>query len=235
MITTTHLSDLDITPESRVLIVMPHPDDEAIFAGGFLHKLAANSIPTRVITMTVGEKSTLRYGLKPMDHLGEVREKELTRALTTLGIGDFHIYHFPDGGLEEKGVKIKETIRKNIKDFQTSHVVTLEPDGIYGHPDHVALSSYTKNVVVKPVQLWFVTVSPSYRLPSASWMAKKKIIKPMRPTVSIRLTFADVIAKLKSIQAHRSQFMSPIYRLPFEATFFLMNKLLTHEFFAKGN
>jgi LmbE family N-acetylglucosaminyl deacetylase len=233
--TTTKLSDLGIVAASRILVVMPHPDDEAIFCGGLLHQLSASAIPTRVITMTVGEKSTLRYGLKPADDLAMVRQKELTRSLTILGVTDVHIYHYPDGKLETLGEKIKKTIHTNILEFTPTHVLTLEPDGVYGHPDHVALSACTTRIVKKPIRLLYITVSPSYTLPSAVWMAGKKHIKPMHPDFKLILRAPAIIAKIKSLHAHRSQFVSPITRLPFQAAFFLKNKLLSYEFFAKGN
>ncbi len=229
--TTDTLSTLGIVSASRVLVVMPHPDDEAIFCGGFLHKLSVNAIPTRVITMTSGEKSTLRYGLKPTDDLAEVRQKELSAALAILGINDFHLYQYSDGGLETIEEKIKQTIRANIKDFHPTHVVTLEPDGIYGHPDHIAASEFTKRVVRRPVHLLYVTVSPTYHLPKAVRMAKKKQIKPLNPDFKLKLELSDIITKIKSLHAHRSQFDSLIWKLPF----FLKNKLLSCEFFAKGN
>lgn len=215
---------------------MPHPDDEAIFCGGLLHKLATAHVPTRVITMTVGEKSTLRYGLKPTDNLAQVRQKELGLALTILGINDFHIYHYPDGKLEEIGEKIKKTIRANIHEFHPTIIATLEPDGIYGHPDHIALSEFTKRVVRRPTRLLYITVSPSYHLPkSASWMAKKAVIKPIKPNVELRLRLSDTLAKLKALRAHNTQFMGPVGTVLKTFVFFLINHMTANEFFTWGN
>ncbi len=235
MVTIHRLSAIGIVLTSRILVVMPHPDDEAIFCGGLLHILSANGIMTRVITMTVGEKSTLRYGLKAMDDLAQVREKELIHSFRVLGINDFHIYRYADGNLENLEAKIKATIRTNIQEFKPTHVATLEPDGVYGHPDHVALSAFVTQTVKKPVRLLYITVSPSYTLPPAVWMAKKKHIKPMQPDFQLKLRPGDIIAKLKSLHAHRSQFVSPIAKLPFQTAFFMKNKLLTYEFFARWN
>lgn len=226
---------MGIDGNSRILVVMPHPDDEAIFAGGILHALTSKDIAVRVITMTVGEKSTLRWGLSPDQDLANVRKNELMRSFTDLGVTDYHIYHYADGNIENLNAKISATIRRNMQDFHPTHVATLEPDGVYGHPDHVALSAFVTQVVKKPIQLIYITVSPTYHLPKAVWMAKKKIIKPIAPDVELKLAPSDVVAKLKSLRAHHSQFVSPLTRLPFEALFFLRNKLLTREYFAKGN
>lgn len=227
---------LGIASTSRILVVMPHPDDEAIFCGGFLHMLSTHNIPARVITMTAGEQSTLRYGLKPTDNLGEVRKKELTRALAIVGVNDFHIYRYPDGKLEDIGEKIQKTIRTNIQSFQPTHVVTLEPDGIYGHPDHIALSEFTKYVVRRPTRLLYVTVSPSYHLPrSASRMSKKAGIKPIQPDVELRLRWPDTFTKLNALRAHNSQFMGPISTVLKSLGFFIVNHMTAHEFFTWGN
>ena len=228
------LNKLSIGPTSRILVVMPHPDDEAIFLGGFLHQLSTNGITTRAITMTVGEKSTLRYGMKPDDNLSEVRQKELTKSFQILGITDFQIHQYPDGELEQNTIKIKQTIQKNISTFKPTHIVTLEPDGIYGHPDHVALSAFVTQVVKKPIQLLYVTVSPDYHLPKASWMAKKKNIQPIHPDYQLKLRPSNIFTKIRSMRAHHSQFVPPVTKLPFQSVFFFKNKLLTYEYFAKG-
>lgn len=231
MITTDSLSTFGIIATSRILVVMPHPDDEAIFCGGLIHKLTTEHISVRIITMTLGEQSTLRWGLKAGEKLATVRKKELLRALRILGVTDSQIYRYADGTLEKLEKPIQKTVCTNIRSFHPTHVVTLEPDGIYGHPDHVALSAYVTGVVHKPVQLLYVTVSPNYHLPKAVWMAKKKQIKPLNPDFKLKLELADIITKIKSLHAHRSQFDSLIWKLPF----FLKNKLLSCEFFAWGN
>ena len=234
MITTNKLSDLSIREDSRVLVIMPHPDDETVFASGLLHTLARHHVAVRVITMTQGEKSTLRHGLPPEADLAEARKQELTWAFHILGVNNFVLLKFPDGGLEKKAKEIKAVIAREIKSFHATHVLTLEPDGIYGHPDHVALSAYTTRVTKKPVSLLYATVSPHHILPSAKHMAKKDKIEPIKPDIKLRLSLSDMAAKLRAFRAHASQFMS-LKTTPRDLLFFFMNELLTHEFYAFGN
>lgn len=234
MITTNKLSDLRIREDSRILVVMPHPDDETVFASGLLHTLARHHITVRVVTMTRGEKSTLRHGLPPEVDLALARKQELTRAFHILGVNNFVLLKFPDGGLEKKAKEIKAVITREIINFHATHVLTLEPDGIYGHPDHIALSLYVTQTVRKPVQLLYTTVSPHHILPSASHMAKKDKIVPIKPDVTLRLTLTDMAAKLRAFRAHASQFMS-LKTTPRDLLFFFMNELLTSEFYAFGN
>jgi LmbE family N-acetylglucosaminyl deacetylase len=203
VITTNTLSDLNIHEDSRVLFILPHPDDESIFIGGLLHMLARHHITTRVVTMTVGEKSTLRYGLSPKADLAETRKAELSRAFGALGVSHFSILNFPDGTLDKQRQKIQRVLTKEIRQFKPTHVVSLEPDGVYGHPDHIALTSIVKTILKKPIRLLYATVSPHYVLPSASWMAKKKIT-PLPPDIKLHLNARDMIAKLRGLRAHRS-------------------------------
>jgi len=235
VITTRKLTDLGIQAKSRTLFVMPHPDDETVFVGGLLHHLSQMQIPTRVITMCKGEKSTLRHGLHPSVDLGNARKKELFRAFQILGITNFTILDFPDSALEHNEKQIVATIKKDIQQFKPTHVITLEPDGIYGHPDHIAISRFTRLAVNKPIQLLWATVSPHYVLPSAKHMAKRKNIHPVAPDIKLKLSGSDITAKLKSFRAHASQFPLSLKKTPRDLLFFLANQILTNEFYAFGN
>lgn len=236
MITTNTLSDLGITHKSRILMVMPHPDDEAIFAGGFLHKLAKHHIPTRLITMSAGEKSTLRHKLHPSADLAKERRGELAGAMKILRIFDYHVYNFPDGGMPMIKEKMSRTIAKEMRTYRPTHTVSLEPDGVYGHPDHIALSAAAKLAVKKPVRLLYVTVAPHYTASTPSKnMAKKKTIRPITPEIELRLSLRDAVAKVRSLWAHKSQFQAPPKALTQDVKFFLKNSLLKNEYFTFGN
>jgi len=235
MITTRKLTDLKICADSRVLFVMPHPDDETVFVGGLLHHLSRMQIPTRVVTMCKGEKSTLRFGLHPSLDLGIARKIELSRAFGILGVTNFTIYDYPDSDLEHNENLIVSTIKKEIKKFRPTHVISLEPDGVYGHPDHIAVSQFTRQATVKPIQLLWATISPHYVLPSAKHMAKRKNIHPIAPDIKLRLATSDIVAKLKSFRAHASQFPLSLKKTPSDLLFFLANQILTNEFYAFGN
>lgn len=230
MITVNSLTDLGISPKSRGLIFMPHPDDEAVFISGLLQQLASANIPTRAVTFTSGEKSTLRYTLPASADLATERRKELTQSFKLLGITDFQILDLPDGGLDRATEKIATTITHEIKSFKPSHVVTLEPDGIYGHPDHIALSKAVTGSVKPPVKLLYATVSPNYIFPGARKMAKKKIIKPLLADYRLRLTAKEALNKIKALRTHRSQFKINLLHWK-SILFFLKNDMLRHEYF----
>jgi LmbE family N-acetylglucosaminyl deacetylase len=227
---TNQLSDLSIDQTSRVLVAMPHPDDEAVFISGLIHKLISSNIPTRILTMTRGEASTLRYGLSAGENLATARIKEQEQAFRTLGVCDYQILDFPDGGLEKYKTKVISRLKKEIKSFKPTLIVTLEPDGIYGHPDHIALSGYVTSLASRKHSVLYATLAPNYLLPRAVHMARKKTIRPIKPEFQLKLSLSDMIAKLKTMAAHRSQ-LHP-FQHPSSYLFFLRNQLLTSEFFA---
>lgn len=224
------LEKMGIEESCRVLVLMPHPDDEAVFISGLLFKLTQGKIPVRVVTMTKGEKSTLRYTLPLEMDLAVAREKELTKAFKILGVKDFEILDLPDGDLERQEKRLNQVIVKELKGFLPTHIVALEPDGIYGHPDHIALTKTVIQLVKQPLKLLLVTVSPHYVMPGARSMAKKKIISPMKPKYRLKLTFKEMRSKIRALKAHKSQFKIDImhWKVIF---FFLKNDMLRHEYY----
>jgi LmbE family N-acetylglucosaminyl deacetylase len=231
MKTITTFSDLHINQDSRVLFFMPHPDDEAVFVSGLIKKLTRSSIPVKVVTLTQGESSTLRYGLKPKADLAQVRRGELVKSFKILGLTSFSILTFPDGGLKNQLPKVKATIHNEIKQLNPSLVITLEPDGIYGHPDHITLSLAVTQVVKPPVRLLYATIAEFHSPPNASSMAEKSSISPLAPQFRLKLSIVEKLAKIRSLQSHHSQFkVSKTNSKDFN--FFQKNRLLSYEFFA---
>lgn len=230
MITTSKLESVGINPDSKVLFFMPHPDDEAVFCAGILTKLNQAQIKTKVITLTKGEKSTLRYGLNPNQDLGKFREREQKKAFAILGVTNYLIKSLPDGELENRQKEILQLIKVELKTFQPTHIITLEPDGIYGHPDHIALSHFLTQIVKPPFKLLYATVSPHFILPKATHMAKIKNIRPIKAEFRLLIGWVGLITKLKVLQAHYSQFGFLGFNFK-NLIFFMKNHMFTSEFF----
>lgn len=224
------LKELNIDKNSRVLVFMPHPDDEAVFCSGLIKKLTSNQIKIRGVTMTSGEKSTLVFGLKTGDDLATVRRAEQTNSYKILGINNFEILDFPDGGLKLHEKEAKEYIKKQIKEFYPTHIITLEPDGIYGHPDHIALSKFVSDIVSSPVKLLYVTIPPFKEKRPVSKMSEKPVINPIIPEFCLELKNTEKKAKIASLRAHRSQF-DTFSSDSQSFKFFQATKLLNNEYF----
>ena len=225
------LEIMGINKKDRVLVFMPHPDDEAVFTSGLIKKMIEEQVVVKIVTMTRGEKSTLRYGLKPKDDLAAARDKELRKSFGVLGVNQFDALDLPDGGLKYRKKEMKKIIKKDIAVFGATLVITLEPDGIYGHPDHIALSAVVTEVVKKPVRLLYATVGEFMHKPRASKMSEKAVIKPLKPELVFKLGFVETLAKIRSLRAHSSQFQKTgIDSRDFN--FFKANKMLSYEYYA---
>ncbi len=72
---------------SRVLVVAPHPDDEALGCGGLIAALAQKGCRFHVVFTTDGGASHLNSPSWPRARLAALREEEAAEALRRLGIG----------------------------------------------------------------------------------------------------------------------------------------------------
>ena len=156
-----------VTP--RLLFVHAHPDDETLTTGGTIAHYAARGADVHVITCTLGEEGEVigeRYAqlaVDAADQLGGYRISELTSALRALGVGDplflggpgrwrdsgmectppRHRQRFVDADMEEAVGELVAIIRQ----LRPHVVVTYDPKGGYGHPDHIQTHRVTTEAV----------------------------------------------------------------------------------------
>jgi N-acetylglucosamine malate deacetylase 2 len=203
-------SELGLLPASRLLVVMPHPDDETEFCGGFLSKAALENIHITLLCMSNGEASTLRYGLNPHEQLGVIREFELRNAAKVLGIQDVQITGFPDSKLSVFGESMRSFVSHYINKIKPAMVITLEPNGIYGHPDHIAVTKAVENALSKSSKkpkLAYITVGKNYSPnPGAKKMVGKNI-NVFEANYLFRLHTISSQKKIEALKAHKSQFV----------------------------
>ncbi|NIP58355.1 MAG: hypothetical protein GWM92_08875, partial [Gemmatimonadetes bacterium] len=140
-----------MTESLRLMAVLAHPDDETLGNGGTMARYSREEgVETYLVTATRGEAG--RYG-DGNEHpgpeaLARIREEELRRAAEVLGIREVRILGYPDGGLD--GVDPDEAVGKIVAELRRvrPHVVlTFDPFGAYGHPDHVAICQLTAGAV----------------------------------------------------------------------------------------
>ena len=127
-----------------LLAVFAHPDDESLAAGGLLAWCAARGARVALLCLSRGEAGA---GQADGD-LGDVRGRELREAAAALGLTDVVLLHHADGMLPwlEPGV-LERDIRAAIVASRPEVVVTFGEDGLYWHPDHVAVHDATRAAV----------------------------------------------------------------------------------------
>jgi LmbE family N-acetylglucosaminyl deacetylase len=148
-----------MTEPRRLMCVFAHPDDETLSAGGILAKYAAEGVETYLICATRGERG---WGGKKKEEypglveLGKIREAELHSAAGVLGIKEVVFLDYIDGELDKASPReAAARIAAHLVRVRPQVVVTADPQGSYGHPDHVALTQLTLAAILE--------ASPSYK------------------------------------------------------------------------
>ncbi|WAL97663.1 N-acetyl-1-D-myo-inositol-2-amino-2-deoxy-alpha-D-glucopyranoside deacetylase [Streptomyces sp. Je 1-369] len=147
-------------PARRLLLVHAHPDDESITTGATMAKYAAEGAQVTLVTCTLGEEGEIiPAGLAHLaadrdDSLGAHRVGELAAAMKEVGVTDHRFLGGPGRyrdsgmmGVEQNGrpgafwsADLDEAaghLVAVIRDVRPQVLVTYDPDGGYGHPDHI--------------------------------------------------------------------------------------------------
>ena len=145
-------------PRGRSLLaIFAHPDDESFGAGGTLAKYASEGASVALVCATNGEIGEISDpSLASTESLGEVRIAELRCAADALGVGELVLLGYRDSGMagtadnDRPGAFAKapadEVVPRLvgvIRRLRPDVVVTFDPSGGYGHPDHVAVHNHT--------------------------------------------------------------------------------------------
>lgn len=116
-----------------VVVVAPHPDDEAIGCGGTIirHVRAGERVVTVFLTSGEGGLSTLSA-----EQARRVREAEAQDAATILGTADAVFLRGPDSAVARKTDAVGHALRRVLV-AETPETIYL-PHPCDGHPDHAA-------------------------------------------------------------------------------------------------
>lgn len=99
----------EFSSSDRVMVLAPHPDDEAIGAGGVLQKAVKAGAKVKVVCFTNGDANQLAFMVYEKRltfrkgeffHMGQVRKRETISAMRSLGIApsDIIFLGYPDFG-----------------------------------------------------------------------------------------------------------------------------------------
>lgn len=133
-------------PAPRLMCVLAHPDDEALCLGGTIAHYAAQGVEIALVVATRGERGW--RGPAEDDpgptRMGQVREAELRRAAHILGVSEARFLGYVDGELADAPFDaLVAKITRELRGFRPDVVITFDAHGMYGHPDHIAVSQAT--------------------------------------------------------------------------------------------
>jgi LmbE family N-acetylglucosaminyl deacetylase len=143
----------------KLLAVFAHPDDESMGMGATLAKYAAEGVETHLVCASRGERgwSGPEEQFPGLEGLGKIRTKELEEAVAILGMKSLSFLEYIDGDVDQANPsEAISRIVTHIRRIQPQVVVTFGHDGIYGHPDHIAIGQFTTAAIV-------CAVDPAYK------------------------------------------------------------------------
>ncbi len=143
--------------DKRLLLAFPHPDDESFGPGGTIAKYAREGVDVHYVCATRGEVGTVKAELlKPYEHLpedqrlGALRGQELRQAADILGLAGLHYLGYRDSGMpgtepnrdprafiNANPDRVTGQLVKIIRSVRPQVMITFDPFGGYGHPDHI--------------------------------------------------------------------------------------------------
>jgi N-acetylglucosamine malate deacetylase 2 len=201
-----------------LLVVMAHPDDESMGCGGLILRHTRAGVPVSLICATRGEAgwSGKPTGAKRED-LAQIRTAELEEAAAALAIRTVEVWDYPDGGVNTSDQQeITQRIWEHISKLRPKAVVGWGPDGVYGHPDHIAVGACTDTAVNSMAEgdrpaLYHLAVDQQtadfYReaLRLVGDDHKLPLVVKDHVDVVFALDSDEVMMKLRAIDCHRSQ------------------------------
>jgi LmbE family N-acetylglucosaminyl deacetylase len=181
----------------RLMCVLAHPDDESLGVGGILAKHAAEGVATYLVTATRGERgwTGAEQDNPGLEGLGKIREAELLAAAQVLGLREVRFLNYIDGDLDQADPPQAVTrIVGHLRRVKPHVVVTFDPFGAYGHPDHIAISQLTTAACVCAADPTYSDGAP-HRVSKLYYMAGSKALIDVYQSI-----FGDVVMRVDGVE-----------------------------------
>lgn len=203
-----------------LLGVWAHPDDESFLAGGLLAEVARRGGTVVVLTATAGEHGTADPVAEPPAVLARRRLDELDTALEAIGGGRAVHLGYGDGDCHRVDERLAaHLVGRVIDDVGPDLIVGFGPDGVTGHPDHIAVGRWTRRAVADrgdTVPLLSTAAADSWHPDGVDRLHSIDAFWPGFPVVAstpqrctVRLDVEQLARKLAALMSHASQ-MTPV-------------------------
>ncbi|WP_309119631.1 bacillithiol biosynthesis deacetylase BshB2 [Paenibacillus sp.] len=189
--------------ERKILVVLPHPDDECFGLSGTLSKHIREGGYVTYACLTLGEMGR-NMGVPPFANrvtLPRIRKEELELSCRTIGIQDLRLLGFHDKTIEFEDKELLDgNILELLQTVRPSLVYTFYP-GFSVHPDHDACGAAVIRAVERlPEDERPVVHCMAFSRDHEQYIGKPDVVVDVKPFLK---------QKIASIQAHRSQFQVP--------------------------
>lgn len=184
--------------EKHVVVIFPHPDDEAFGAAGTIAHFRKQGVPVTYLCGTLGEmgRNMGNPTFATRESLPQIRKKELLGACEALDI-DVEMLGYRDKTLEFEARKtIAADLLARLQELEPSLVITHYP-GFSVHPDHDAFGAAAIEAVQQMDKgnrptVWALAIAKE----------KEKVLGDADIQFDVSEHFDE---KLSAIKAHQSQ------------------------------
>ncbi len=141
----------------RLLIAYAHPDDESFGLGSTIAKYHADGVEITLICATNGDVGTVApERLAGYESIAALRLAELNCAAEVLGFKEVITIGYRDSGMMDSAdnadprslwqaplAEVTDRIVEVMRRAKPQVVITFDPYGAYGHPDHIKIHRAT--------------------------------------------------------------------------------------------
>lgn len=126
-------------PPVRWVGIWAHPDDEAYLSAGAMDQIIRSGGHVTVIALSDGEAGFPEDDRRSVAERRRHRRYELRAAMAAIGVEDVRFLGLPDGAVSEEASEATVAgLVDVLLEIDPDIVATFGPDGVTGHPDHVA-------------------------------------------------------------------------------------------------
>lgn len=182
--------------------IYAHPDDETFGASLAVMEMVRRGDQFVLLSATPGDAGKAGpYAPLTPEELGERRKTELERAGIILGFSEIQHLNYNDGKLSKVPLdQLTREVAQFINAHEAAVVLTFPEDGIYGHPDHIAIHRAATQAVVSGL-------CPSVQ--KLYYTASDELLKQGRqPSVLFEPSPEDWMRKAEALRAHETQINS---------------------------
>jgi len=206
-----------------LLLILAHPDDESFMIGGTARVLADRGVRVALVCATRGQAGSVgEPPLATREALPALRERELRAACDALGVASLEILGYEDKRLAEAPLEeIRASLVRAIRRERPRVVATFDPNGVTGHPDHIAIFRFTHDAVTAAAdERWLPEAGPAHAVARVVWPSPVEPWSEWRPAVLAECPGVDFVvdvsrareAKAAALRAHRTQHVGVDWR-----------------------
>jgi LmbE family N-acetylglucosaminyl deacetylase len=201
---TTRMDPLDPLL-GRTLVIVAHPDDEAVACAALLQRIREPHVLFCTDGGPLDPWFWERYGSREAYSL--LRQKEARVALKAIGVTDVNILKTRSGEpiidqqLFQHLPAAVEAVSDVVSRIRPQALLTLAYEG--GHPDHDSCSFITSLIAgERSIPAWEMPIEPLFKKVERRWQT---FLTPAQPAVSLHPTADEIARKRRALEAYASQ------------------------------